>query len=182
MRIELKDGARPTAITAARAILFDYRDQAKRQLDKLIEAGIIVEVTEPIPWCHPTVFVPKKSAHGSDAGNADRHPCLCGSYPVQRSCPSRCSPEPVTRRCRDEHPAWKPLFLTKRPENNHFQILIAEEHQAYTTFITPWGRLKHVRAPMGLSSSNDEYNRRIDAVLSGIPCTSHVVDDILAHD
>ncbi|KAF0296550.1 hypothetical protein FJT64_006005 [Amphibalanus amphitrite] len=44
MRIELKDDARPTAVTAARSIPFAYRDQAKRQLDKLIEAGIIVEV------------------------------------------------------------------------------------------------------------------------------------------
>ncbi|KAF0292627.1 hypothetical protein FJT64_009371 [Amphibalanus amphitrite] len=34
MRIELKDDARPTAVTAARSIPFAYRDQAKRQLDK----------------------------------------------------------------------------------------------------------------------------------------------------
>ncbi|KAF0302152.1 hypothetical protein FJT64_025761 [Amphibalanus amphitrite] len=32
MRIELKDDARPTAVTAARSIPFAYRDQAKREL------------------------------------------------------------------------------------------------------------------------------------------------------
>ena len=65
MKIELQDDAQPFAITAARAIPFAYRDQAKHQLDKLVEDGVIVEVTEPTPWFHPTVFVPKKATDGS---------------------------------------------------------------------------------------------------------------------
>lgn len=181
MRIELQDDARPFAITAARAIPFAYREQAKRQLDKLVEAGIIVEVTEPTPWCHPTVFVPKKAADGSDGGSTDVRVCVdltqLNAHVRRGAHPNR-SPEDVVTSIQPGN-----RFFTKLDaKNGYFQIPIAEEHQAYTTFITPWGRFKHVRAPMGLSSSNDEYNRRVDAVLSGIPRTSHVVDDILAHD
>ena len=181
MRIELEEDARPSAITAARTIPFAYRDAAKRQLDKLIEAGIIVEVTEPTPWCHPTVFVPKKPAEGPDGATTDIRVCVdltqLNAHVRRGPHPNR-SPEDVVTGIQ---PGSR-YFTKLDAKNGYFQIPIAEEHQAYTTFITPWGRFMHLRAPMGLSSSNDEYNRRVDAVLAGIPRTSHVVDDILAHD
>ena len=47
----------------------------------------------------------------------------------------------------------------------YFQVKIADEDQALTCFITPWGRFKFKRAPMGLVSSDDEYNRRVDQAL-----------------
>ena len=180
MKIELQDDAQPFAITAARAIPFAYRDQAKRQLDKLVEDGVIVEVTEPTPWCHPTVFVPKKAADGSK-DPANIRVCVdltqLNAHVRRGAHPTR-SPEDVVTNI----PSGSRFFTKLDAKNGYFQIPIAQEHQSYTTFITPWGRFKHVRAPMGLSSSNDEYNRRVDAVLSGIPRTLHVVDDILVHD
>ncbi|KAK3849659.1 hypothetical protein Pcinc_043598 [Petrolisthes cinctipes] len=66
----------------------------------------------------------------------------------------------------------------------YFQVKIAEEDQDLTCFITPWGRYKFKRAPMGLVSSGDEYNRRGDQVLGDIPRTmkgsSHFAPDALS--
>ena len=39
-----------------------------------------------------------------------------------------------------------------------------------------------LRLPQGLSVSGDEYNRREDQALSGIPRTCKIVDDVLAYD
>ena len=35
---------------------------------------------KPTPWCHPTVFVPKKSAAGPDAGNAETYIRVCVDF------------------------------------------------------------------------------------------------------
>lgn len=48
--------------------------------------------------------------------------------------------------------------------------------------MTPWGRYKFLRAPMGLCSSGDEYNRRADMAFAAIPNTVRVVDDLLRFD
>ena len=46
---------------------------------------------------------------------------------------------------------------------------LAEESQHLTTFITPWGRYKFLRGPMGLMFTGDEYCRRTDAALGHLP-------------
>ncbi len=64
----------------------------------------------------------------------------------------------------------------------YFQVPLDEKSQLLTTFCTPWGRFKHLRATMGLTSAGDEYNRRTDAALSDLPRTEKIVDDILLYD
>ena len=64
----------------------------------------------------------------------------------------------------------------------YWQIPLAESAQPLTTFITPWGRYKYLRAPMGLKSAGDEYDRRGDVALAGIQQIGKIRDDILAWD
>ena len=47
----------------------------------------------------------------------------------------------------------------------YWQVPLAEKSQELTTFITPWGRYKYLRAPMGLSSTGDKYNLLMDAAV-----------------
>ena len=48
-----------------------------------------------------------------------------------------------------------------------------------TTFLLPSGRYRYLRAPMGLSSSSDEWCRHSDRVVEGFPWCKKIVDDIL---
>ena len=73
-------------------------------------------------------------------------------------------------------------FTTLDAAHGYWQIPLAEDYQRLTAFITSWGRYKFLRAPMGLSSTGDEYCRRGDIALAGIDNLQKVVDDILAHD
>ena len=64
----------------------------------------------------------------------------------------------------------------------YWQVPLAPESQLLTTFITPWGRYKYLRAPMGLRSAGDEYDRRGDIALSGIEQIGKIRDHTLAWD
>jgi hypothetical protein len=66
--------------------------------------------------------------------------------------------------------------------NGYFQIPLHTASQHLTTFMTPWGRYKFLRASMGLCSSWNEYNRRTDATFGTLQNTVRVVDDILRYD
>ena len=59
------------------------------------------------------------------------------------------------------------------------QIPLDEESKKLTTFLLLSGRYRYLRAPMGLSSSSDEWCKRSDKALAGIPGVQKLVDDIL---
>ena len=46
-------------------------------------------------------------------------------------------------------------------------------------FITEWGLYRYTRGPMGVASSGDEFCKRTDQALAGIPGLFKLVDDIL---
>ena len=51
-----------------------------------------------------------------------------------------------------------------------------------TTFITPFGRFKYMRAPYGVSSISEHYDRRMYEAFQGISGFRHIVDDIVIYD
>ena len=51
-----------------------------------------------------------------------------------------------------------------------------------TTFITPFGRFKYLCAPDGLSSIEEDYNRRMAEAFEGLTGYCRIVDDILIYD
>jgi hypothetical protein len=57
-----------------------------------------------------------------------------------------------------------------------------EESQPLTTFITPFGQLKYLRAPNGMSSIAEYYNHRMDEAFAGLTGFRRIVDDIVIFD
>ena len=50
-----------------------------------------------------------------------------------------------------------------------------------TTFITPIGRYAFLRAPYGVISISDHYNRRMDEAFSGLTRYKKIVDDVVIY-
>ena len=73
------------------------------------------------------------------------------------------------------------FFTTVDAKNGYWQIPLDESSQELTTFMTPWGRYKFLRAPMGLSSTGDEYCRRYDGALADIEDLQKVMDDVIIY-
>ena len=175
MNIHLKPDAKPYAIYTPRAIPIPWRRKVKQALDDMVSKGIIAPVGDvPTEWCHALVTVPKKN--GQDVRVTVDLTKL--NDQVIRSAHPSPSPSDVVKNI----PTGSKYFTHLDCLNGYFQIPLAEESQHLTTFITPYGRYKMLRAPMGFISSGDEFCKRGDIALSGIGNCGKVVDDTLAWD
>ena len=64
----------------------------------------------------------------------------------------------------------------------YHQCPLDEQSQPLTTFITPFGRFKYLRAPYGVSSISEHYNRRMTEAFKGLSGFRRVVDDFVIYD
>ena len=76
-------------------------------------------------------------------------------------------------------PAGTRFFAKMDAIHGYFQLALDEESYKLTTFLLPSGRYRYLRAPMGLSSSSDEWCRHLDRAIHDLPFTRKRVDDIL---
>ena len=64
----------------------------------------------------------------------------------------------------------------------YHQCALDNESQLLTTFITPFGRFKYLRAPYGISSISEHYDRRMAEAFTGLTGFRRIVDDIVIYD
>ena len=64
----------------------------------------------------------------------------------------------------------------------YHQCPLDEQSQPLTTFITPFGRFKYLRAPYGVSSISEHYNCRMTEAFKGLSGFRRVVDDFVIYD
>ena len=94
--------------------------------------------------------------------------------------------------CRERYPSVTPaeavadiaqakakFFTTFDALKGYHQIPLDEESQKLTTFITPHGRFKFLRAPYGISSISEHYNRRMDEAFREMQDFRKIVDDVI---
>ena len=63
--------------------------------------------------------------------------------------------------------------------NGYHQMKVDEESQKYLVVTTPWGNLKHETLAQGWITSQDEFDRRMNEILAGIPKVKSNRDDCL---
>ena len=171
MKIKLKDGPiKPLHVNTPRKTPYAYQDKAKAKIDHLVELGILEKVDGVSEWCSPMSFVPKPNGDVRtvvDLVHLDKFV----DRPVH--------PFPTPRDIVAMVPGTSKFFAVFDARNGYWQIPLCEESKPLTTFITEWGCYRYLRAPMGLTTSGDEFCQRTDQALSGIPGVSKLVDDIL---
>ncbi|XP_043223982.1 uncharacterized protein K02A2.6-like [Amphibalanus amphitrite] len=172
MVIHVTEEVTPFAVRTARQVPFAWRDEVKTQLDQMVLQGIIAPLgAEPTDWCHPLVLVAK------DTGVR-----ICIDLTKLNKFVKRpLHPLITPREAISQVPTDARFFSTLDAKSGYWQLPLHPESQHLTTFITPWGRYKFLRAPMGLISTGDEYCRRGDIALQGLNNFVKVVDDILVY-
>ena len=73
------------------------------------------------------------------------------------------------------------LFSSFDAWKGYHQIELAEESKHLTTFLTPFGHFRHERAPFGIDSISEHYNRRMFEELYDLPNTKKIVDDNIVY-
>ena len=174
VRIHLQKNAKPHSVSVARNIPVAWKDTVKKEIDDMVLRGIIEPVGDvPSDWCSPLVIVPKQNGQ----------PRVCVDYTMLNKQVHRpLYPLRTPKDAVSSIPAEARIFTTLDAANGYWQLPLDEDSQMLTTFITPWGRFKFLRTPMGLNSTGDSYCRRGDIALDGIDNISKVVDDIIIAD
>ena len=174
-KIRLTEQAVPFNVTAPRRLPFAYREALKRELDSLVQQGIITPVTYPTDWCAPIVVTPKKNSEDIR---------LCVDLTKLNKFVKReryTSPTPAEAIADITHSDVK-YFTSFDAVKGYHQCPLDKASQDLTTFITPFGRFKFLRAPFGLSSISEHYNRRMDEAFTGLQDFRKIVDDVIVYD
>ena len=127
--ISLKDDAKPFALTVPRKVPLPLLSQTKKEIDRMLELGVIRPVQEATDWCAPIVIVPKPN----------RKVRLCVDLTqLNLSVKREIHPLPSV-----DHILGKlgnSKVVSKLDANiASWQRTLSENSQLLTTFITPWG-------------------------------------------
>jgi hypothetical protein len=170
--IHIVDPEQPPTKQKMRRIPFSKRDEFKKMLDEMLEAGLIRASTSP--WSLPILLVAKKD--GSIRFTVD--------YRMLNE-----------RTCKDAHPLpntddmfallAKAKWFTKLDLfSGYYQIRMAEQSCQYTAFTCEWGLYEYVAMPMGLTNAPATFQRMMNQVLHVFIAEGFVsvyLDDILIY-
>ena len=173
--IQLVDGAQPFCVHTPRTIPFAYREKLQDELTLLQSQGIIAPVTTPTEWCAPIVVTPKKD---SDRIRLCVDLSRLNKYVRRERYQSPSPAQAVADIAAEEAKVFTKLDALK----GYHQCPLAEASQLLTTFITPFGRFKFLRAPYGISSISEHYNRRMDEAFVDLKGYRRIVDDVVIFD
>ena len=143
-------------------------------MDKDVAQRIIKKVPpgEPMEWCSRMVVVPKCD------GGARR---TVDYQKINSSCLRETHHMPTPFNLVSSIP--KHTYKTVADAHNGFhQSELDEASSKLTTFVTPWGRYRYLRTPMGLCSSTDAYTRKFDDAIEPAERKLKGVDDVLLYD
>jgi hypothetical protein len=174
MHIHVRDDiiVKPKKVLTARQIPIHWQEEASKVIKTALDDGIIEEVKNPTEWISPAFFVPK------EGGKAGLRLVTDFSH-LNQYIKRPIHPFPSSHDVIQDIAPNSKFFAKLDAVQGYFQIPLDEESSFYTTFLLPSGRYRYKRAPMGLSSSSDEWCQRSDAVINNIEGTKKIVDDIL---
>jgi transposase InsO family protein len=167
--IRLQEGAQPYALATARKVPYQLYDKVRIELQRMMQLGVIKEVTEPTSWVSPMVIVPKK----------DGSVRICVDFTkLNQSVQREQFQLPLAEEIFANLHGAK-YFTTLDAASGFWQIPLTESCSPLTTFITPFGRFRFTRLPFGISSGPEVFHRSMRQVLERIEGADCFRDDIL---
>ena len=172
--IHLLSDAVPIACHTPVSIPRHWEDEVKRQLEEDVSKGVI----EPVPageateWCSRMVVVAKKSGQPRRTVDFQKLNACCLRE-------THHTPAPF------DMVSGVPAHSFKTTADAHWgyhQVELDQESRRLTTFITPWGRYRYRRTPMGHCAAGDAYTKRFDDAIQDIPRKLKCIDDTLLYD
>ena len=169
--IQLKEGAKPFALSTPRRVAIPLLEPVKEELQRMERLGVISKIQEPTDWCSGMVVVPK--------GDGKVRICV-DLTKLNESVQRERHPLPAVDQVLAQLSGAK--VMSKLDANAGFwQIPLSEESSRLTTFITPFGRYRFHRLPFGISSAPEHFQRRMSEMLAGIPNVVCMMDDVLVY-
>jgi hypothetical protein len=171
MHVELKEGAVPRRCTIARQVPLRYQEEADKLIRELVDKKVIVPVPGHSTWISPGFFVPKADGVRMRLVTDYSHLNKWVKRPIH--------PFPSAKDIIQSIPPNAKWLAKLDAVHGYLQVELDEESSYMTTFLLSSGKWRYVRAPMGLSSSSDEFCLRTDVLIEGLRWAKKIVDDCL---
>ena len=71
------------------------------------------------------------------------------------------------------------VFSVLDAKSGFWQVKLTEQSSCYTTFNTPFGRLRWLRMPFGISSAPEIWQRKMHEAIEGLQGVEVIADDFL---
>lgn len=167
-KIRLKENAEPV-IHAARKVPIALKERLRKELNTLIDKGIVRKVEEPTDWVNSLVIVEKK--------NGDLRLCI--------------DPRDLNKWIKREHyklptksditstMAGAQLFSKLDASSGFYQVKLDEESATLCTFNTPFGRHCFLRMPFGIASAPEVFHRIVQQIFDGMEGVGVFLDDVV---
>ena len=170
VKLHVKADAVPHAIYCARNMAFGIRDKVKEALDKQVRDDIIEPVTEPTEWCSAMVPVIK-----SDKSSVR----ICVDFRKLNMSLKREIYHIPTFEELSYKLAGVIVMSKLDAASGFYQIPLDESSRAFTSFLTPFGRYRYKRLPMGINCAPEIYQRKMMELLHGIDGVLIYMDDVI---
>jgi len=171
----LTGDVKPFHVSIPRSIPFAYRDKLKAELDLLESQHIIAPITVATEWCVPIIVTPKKNTDCIrlcvDLSHLN---WFVRQEQYQSSTPAQAVADIAATKAK--------FFTVLDAMKGYHQCPLDPESQLLTTFITPFRRLKYLRAPYGICSILEHYDCHMAETYVGLTGFHRVVNDIIIYD
>ncbi|KAK5883558.1 hypothetical protein CesoFtcFv8_019875 [Champsocephalus esox] len=156
-------------VRPAHRIPIAMQDRVKAELNRMQNIGVIIPVTEPTDWVSSMVAAHKKDKqeirlciNPQDLNTALKRP----HHPMR-------TVEEVAAQMSEAK-----VFSVLDAKSSFWQIRLDKKSSMLRTFSTPYGRYRFLRMPFGISSACEVFQRSMEQLFAGYPC-SVIVDDII---
>ena len=149
MHIHVKEGAISRKDTSASRVPLHYKKEAEKMVNELIKKGVIVPANETTDWCSPAFFVLK--------GDKIRVRLVTYYTELNKHVKRPIHPFGSTKEILQAKPKEAKVFANLDALHGYFQLGLDKESFKVTMFSLPQGKFRHLRAPMGLNTSSDEW-------------------------
>ena len=163
------DESVPPKVLPCRKVPIAIQDAVKEELDRLVNKGVLVPVTEPTEWVSQMAVVHKP--------NGKLHICI--------------DPQPLNAALKHEHyllPVLDDVLLKLKDAKSfskldvkeaYWHVRLDEASSKLPTIITPFGRYMWKRLPFGLKVSSEIFQHKIDEALGDLNGVFNIVDDVV---
>ncbi len=167
--IEVDDTVRPVQHTPRR-VPVPLKEQLRSKIEDLEKQGIIIKEDQPTEWISSMVTIKKPGKlrlclDPRDLNKAIKRP----KYQM----PTLDEVLPNLANAK--------IFTVLDAKDGFHQVELDEASSKLTTFWTPFGRYRYLRMPFGISSAPEEWQRRLNEALIGLPGVICIADDILVY-
>lgn len=170
LELKLKDSARPKAMPP-RMVPQGIRGKLKKELERLEQEEIICRDNEPSEWLSPPVIVRKPD--GTIRLCLD--PQYLNSQLVRTQCSMTTATEIFSRL------QGSKVFSCLDGRQGFHQIPLTHESSRLTCFVTPFGKFRFLRCPMGICNAPEIFHAKMVEIVGDIPGVEVYIDDILVH-